>query len=143
MDTKVTDVGSLTTTQPLTNMLQTFIHHIVMILYKFTLITELTPEAVNILSRIVCTVCTSIIRTLEISVARGDGEQAGLRHWGGVGGGGARAHIPADGAGRQVGSDQLTEHEVVDEVGEVGRDEGVAQGLDYTVLATAELQRPG
>ena len=142
MDTKVTDVGSLTTTQPLTNMFQTFIHHIVMILSKYTLITELTPEAVNILSRIVCTVCTSIIRTLEISVARGDGEQAGLRHWGGVGGGGARAHVPADGAGRQVGSDQLTEHEVVDEVGEVGRDEGVAQGLATTSILTAQLQRP-
>ena len=124
-------------------MLQTFIHHIIMILSEYTLITELTPEAVNILSRIVCTVCTSIIRTLEISVARGDGEQAGLRHWGcvGGGGGGARSHVPADGAGRQVGSDQLTEHEVVDEVGEVGSDEGVAQGLDYTVLATAELKR--
>ena len=125
-------------------MLQTFIHHIIMILSEYTLITELTPEAVNIPSRIVCIVCTSIIHTLEISVARGDGEEAGLRHWGGVGGGGARAHVPADGAGRQVVGDQLTEDEVVDEVGEVGRDEGVAQGLDYTVLVTAELQRkPG
>ena len=125
-------------------MLQTIIHHIVMILSKYTLITELTPEAVNILSRIACTVCTSIIHTLETSIARGDGEEAGLRHWRGVGGGGARAHVPADGAGRQVVGDQLTEHEVVDEVGEVGRDEGVAQGLDYTVLVTAELQRkPG
>ena len=125
-------------------MLQTFIHHIVMILSEYTLITELTPEAVNIPSRIACTVCTSIIHTLEISIARGDGEEAGLRHWGGVGGGGARAHVPADGAGRQVVGDQLTQHEVVDEVGEVGRDEGVAQGLDYTVLVTAELQRkPG
>ena len=46
----------------------------------------------------------------------------------------------ADGGGVQEVVDQLADDEVVDEVWEIVRDEGVTQGLHHTMLPTAQLE---
>ena len=47
----------------------------------------------------------------------------------------------ADGGGVQEVVDQLADDEVVDEVREIVRYEGVTQGLHHTLLAAAQLEK--